>query len=85
MSSSFLPVYKDTIRVYVLNGNPPEMNLIEDIEVICPYCGSSFTIEADTEEGSYSTIEDCEICCRPIAVSIRCRPGKVEAVEAEPG
>lgn len=61
------------------------MNLVEDIEVICPYCGSSFTIEADTEEGSYSTIEDCTVCCRPIAVSIRCRPGKVETVDAEPG
>ncbi len=62
-----------------------EMNLVEDIEVTCPYCGSFFTIEADTEEGSYSTIEDCTVCCRPIAVSIRCRPGKVEGVEAEPG
>ncbi len=52
------------------------MNLVEDIEVICPFCGSSFTIEADTEEGSYSTIEDCGTCCRPMALSIRCRPGK---------
>ena len=62
-----------------------EMNLIEDIEVVCPYCGSSFAIEADTEGGSYSTTEDCAVCCRPIAVSIRCHPGEVEAVEAEPG
>ena len=61
------------------------MNLIEDIEVVCPYCGSSFTIEADTEGGSYSTIEDCAVCCRPIAISIRCHPGEVEGVEAEPG
>jgi hypothetical protein len=61
------------------------MNLIEDIEVVCPYCGSSFAIEADTEAGSYSTVEDCAVCCRPIAISIRCRPGEVEAVEAEPG
>lgn len=62
-----------------------EMNLVEDIDVTCPYCGSSFVVEADTEEGSYSTIEDCAVCCRPIAVSIRCRPGKVEAVDVEPG
>jgi hypothetical protein len=65
--------------------SPPEMNLIEDIEVVCPHCGSSFTVEADTEGGSYSTIEDCSVCCRPIAISIRCHPGEVEAVEAEPG
>ena len=49
--------------------DPPEMNLIEDIEVVCPYCGSSFAIEADTEGGSYSTTEDCAVCCRPIALS----------------
>jgi hypothetical protein len=61
------------------------MNLIEDIEVICPFCGSAFTIEADTEKGSYATIEDCGTCCRPIALSIRCRPGRVETVDAQPG
>ncbi len=72
-------------RVYIRYEDSPEMNLIEDVEVVCPYCGSSFAIEADTEGGSYSTTEDCAVCCRPIALSIRCRPGKVESVEAEPG
>jgi hypothetical protein len=61
------------------------MNLVEDIEVICPFCGSASTIEADTEKGSYSTIEDCGTCCRPIALSIRCRPGSVESFDAQPG
>lgn len=71
--------------MYIRLEDSSEMNLIEDIEVVCPYCGSSFAIEADTEGGSYSTTEDCAVCCRPIALSIRCRPGKVESVEAEPG
>ncbi len=62
----------------------PKMNLIEDIEVICPYCGSSFVIEADTAAGSYRTTEDCAVCCRPIALNIRCRPGEIESLEVQP-
>jgi hypothetical protein len=58
------------------------MNLEEEIEVICPYCGARFTTFADTSTGNYSTIEDCEICCRPVELVIACHAGGVEAVEA---
>ncbi len=61
------------------------MNLIEDVEIVCPYCGETFVIEADTEAGSYSAVEDCSVCCRPINIKIRCRPGAVEAIDVEPG
>jgi hypothetical protein len=61
------------------------MNLLENIEVICPYCGETFSLEADTEAGSYATTEDCSVCCRPIALSIRCHPGVVEGINVEPG
>jgi hypothetical protein len=58
------------------------MNLEEDIEVVCPYCGARFMTCADTSVGNYSTIEDCEICCRPIELTVACHVGGVEAVEA---
>lgn len=61
------------------------MNLIEDIEVDCPYCAQTFAIEVDTEAGSYTTTEDCAVCCRPIAIAIRCRPGEVLSVDVQPG
>jgi cysteine-rich CPXCG protein len=57
------------------------MNLEEEIEVTCPYCGAAFTTFADTSEGSFSTIEDCEVCCRPIEISVACHAGEVEGVE----
>lgn len=60
------------------------MNLIEDIEVACPACGESFAIEANTERGSYNTIEDCAVCCRPMTISIQCRPGEVLGVDVQP-
>ncbi len=61
------------------------MDLLEDVEIECPYCGETFAIQADTEGGSYSTIEDCAVCCRPIAISLRCRPGEILSVEVAPG
>ena len=61
------------------------MNLIEDVEVECPYCGELFAIEVDTGQGSYTTTEDCAVCCRPISFNIRCEPGVVESVETSPG
>ena len=59
------------------------MNLIEDVEIECPFCGESFAISVDTEAGSYTTIEDCAVCCRPMTISVRCRPGEVLSVEVE--
>ncbi len=61
------------------------MNLAEDAEINCPYCWEPFAISVDTEGGSYTTIEDCAVCCRPIAISIRCRPGEVESIDVQPG
>lgn len=60
------------------------MNLSEDIEVECPHCGEVFAIEVDTARGSYTTIEDCAVCCRPMTLTIRCRPGEVESVDVAP-
>jgi len=35
---------------------------------------------ADTSQGDYSTIEDCEICCAPMNIEVICEPGRVEEV-----
>ena len=59
------------------------MNLIEDVEIACPQCGEPFAIQVDTEAGDYTTIEDCAVCCRPMTISIRCRPGEVIAVDVD--
>ncbi|MFZ4774098.1 MAG: CPXCG motif-containing cysteine-rich protein [Terrimicrobiaceae bacterium] len=59
------------------------MNLDEDIIIACPQCGEQFAIQADTSGGSYETIEDCAVCCRPMTVSIHCRPGEIQSVSIE--
>jgi hypothetical protein len=38
--------------------------------VQCPYCGEPFDTLLDMSAGSTSYIEDCQICCQPIELSI---------------
>jgi cysteine-rich CPXCG protein len=53
------------------------MELIAETEITCPHCGESFSLEIDTSQPEQSITEDCTVCCRPIALTIHCRPGVV--------
>lgn len=36
----------------------------------CPYCGESISILVDDSDLEQSYIEDCQVCCRPISLSV---------------
>lgn len=36
----------------------------------CPYCGEPIDLLIDTSVPSQCYIEDCQVCCRPISVSV---------------
>lgn len=57
--------------------------MLVDALISCPHCGESWTIAVDTSQGSYETVDDCAICCRPMTVRVECEPGEVLAVETE--
>jgi hypothetical protein len=59
------------------------MELIVEMEVVCPRCGESFPLQIDTSQGTQSVIEDCAVCCQPITVRIDCRPGSVLEITEE--
>lgn len=61
------------------------MNLIEDAEVQCPYCGEVFAIAVETTQGNHTLVEDCAICCRPIGMRITCEPGEVLEITTSRG
>jgi hypothetical protein len=61
------------------------MELVIETEIGCPHCGESFPLQVDTSQSEQSLIEDCTVCCRPIALTIRCRPGEVESVSETEG
>jgi hypothetical protein len=53
------------------------MDLIAETEITCPHCGEIFPIQIDTSQLEQTLIEDCAVCCRPITLTIRCRPGVI--------
>jgi hypothetical protein len=54
--------------------------VLVEIQIQCPHCGEIITSTADTSQGDYSTIEDCEVCCAPMNIEVICEPGRVEEV-----
>lgn len=37
----------------------------------CPHCGETFSLTLDAGEGSAEFVVDCEVCCRPMTVTVR--------------
>ena len=50
----------------------------------CPVCGESIDSAADPSQGSLqSYVEDCQVCCRPLILTLRLHGDSIE-VAAEP-
>ena len=43
---------------------------ITETNISCPYCGESISILVDDSLPEQSYIEDCQVCCRPIALDV---------------
>jgi Cysteine-rich CPXCG len=48
--------------------------------VDCPACGEPAALAVDTSVPEQSYYEDCPVCCRPMEVFVRCRPGEVLSI-----
>jgi hypothetical protein len=59
------------------------LELIVETEITCPHCGEVFPLQIDTSQPEQSLIEDCTVCCRPIHLTIRARPGEIIAVDCD--
>jgi len=59
------------------------MQLLRETEITCPHCGESFPLQIDTSQSEQTLIEDCSVCCRPIVLTIQCRPGEIMTVSEE--
>ena len=45
--------------------------MIKPARVRCPYCGERLTLSVDVSVEYQDYIEDCNVCCRPINLSVR--------------
>lgn len=39
-------------------------------DIRCPYCGESIELFVDASAGAQRYAEDCQVCCRPIDISM---------------
>lgn len=49
---------------------PFAMQELSERTVACPYCGERIQLLVDPSGGTQDYIEDCPVCCRPIAVAV---------------
>lgn len=52
-----------------------------EAHIDCPFCGEPLVTLVDTSQGSYSTVEDCQVCCRPMEMLVECEPGELISIE----
>ena len=48
-------------------------------QVQCPYCGEWVELSVDASAGAQRYVEDCQVCCRPMEVSVE--PSDTDADE----
>ncbi|HSM68784.1 MAG TPA: CPXCG motif-containing cysteine-rich protein [Xanthomonadales bacterium] len=58
------------------------MSLLSEAALVCPYCGEPITILVDGSVAEQQYIEDCEVCCRPMEVSVRVAADGAVSVQA---
>jgi Cysteine-rich CPXCG len=57
-------------------------SLIDTRTITCPHCWERIEIVIDTSEPQQSYIEDCSVCCRPIAITVNSARGVVLGIVA---
>jgi Cysteine-rich CPXCG len=58
------------------------MNGTESVEIQCPYCGETIELVVDCSVENQHYIEDCQVCCRPMNLSITVDTEGMPTVEA---
>ena len=44
--------------------------MLETHKAQCPYCGEIIQVLVDTSSGTARYWEDCQVCCRPITLTV---------------
>lgn len=48
----------------------------------CPFCWENISMLLDTSISNQSYIEDCEVCCNPIQITVRFKEGELKEFQA---
>ena len=56
---------------------------LSERSISCPFCGERITLVVDTSAGSQSYVEDCQVCCQPMQITIEADDGELQAIHAD--
>lgn len=59
---------------------PQAAPMLPVMDVRCPYCGEPLALVVDASAGDQAYVEDCAVCCRPMAVSVRVDGADIQVV-----
>lgn len=51
--------------------------------ISCPFCGEQITLVVDTSSGSQSYIEDCQVCCQPMQITVEADDGELQTIRVD--
>ena len=55
----------------------------EFVSILCPYCWERYETQVDLSAGSFTYVEDCQVCCQPIELSCEVEDGELLGVKPE--
>ncbi len=56
--------------VFEPGGEAGSDALEQFLDIECPYCAEWITARLDLSAGAQSYVEDCQVCCQPIAITL---------------
>lgn len=59
------------------------MELLETSRQHCPWCGEPVELLVDLSTGDTAYVEDCQVCCAPMLVSVSFGPERSVAPRVE--
>ncbi len=56
---------------------------ISERRLQCPFCAETISVLVDTSAGSQSYIEDCEVCCQPMQITVDADDGELHELRVD--
>ena len=60
------------------------MSALESVLIQCPYCWETLDISVDPTVPEQEYVEDCQVCCQPIVLTVQLEEGRAVSVDARP-
>ena len=65
-----------------MHGDCETRGMTEEHFFPCPCCNARISVLVDCSQKRQDYIEDCEVCCRPLPLLVRCSQGRVREFDA---